>query len=126
MGLTVHGDIASIHEEIDNLKQQLKEMTMILTEEVDRLAEVVFEGDILLEEDTDWDIIRKKRNFLLRSTDWTLIPGATVDQSAWATYRQILRDLPQTYEKTGLKSFAWPKKPSLDGPNQGKKKSQLQ
>jgi len=64
-----------------------------------------------------WDSIREKRDQIIRDTDWTMTPGATVDQGAWASYRQILRDLPQTFAKTGPESVVWPKQPPTDGPN---------
>lgn len=64
-----------------------------------------------------WDTIRAKRDQLIRDSDYTMTPGATVDQGAWASYRQILRDLPQTFAKTGPESVVWPTEPSTDGPN---------
>ena len=64
-----------------------------------------------------WDTIRAKRDQLIADSDWTMIPGATVDQAAWAAYRQVLRDLPQTYAATGPESVVWPVKPSTAGPN---------
>jgi hypothetical protein len=62
-----------------------------------------------------WNTIRSKRDQLIRDTDWTMIPGATVDQAQWAAYRQILRDLPQTY--TNPEDVVWPVQPSTTGPN---------
>lgn len=64
-----------------------------------------------------WDTIRAKRDQLIAASDWTMIPGATVDQAAWAAYRQVLRDLPQTYAATGPESVVWPVEPSTAGPN---------
>jgi len=64
-----------------------------------------------------WDSIRAKRDQIIRDTDWTMTVGATVDQGAWASYRQILRDLPQTFAKTGPESVIWPTEPSTEGPN---------
>jgi hypothetical protein len=64
-----------------------------------------------------WDTIRAKRDQLIADSDWTMIPGATVDQAAWAAYRQVLRDLPQTYAATGPESVVWPAEPSTAGPN---------
>ena len=64
-----------------------------------------------------WDTIRTKRDQLIADSDWTMIPGATVDQAAWAAYRQVLRDLPQTYAATGPESVVWPAEPSTAGPN---------
>ena len=46
-----------------------------------------------------------------------MIPGCTVDQAAWAAYRQKLRDIPQTHAKSGYGSVVWPKAPSTNGPN---------
>jgi len=37
---------------------------------------------------------RTKRNALLTASDWTQVADAPVDQTAWATYRQALRDVP--------------------------------
>lgn len=36
---------------------------------------------------------RKRRNKLLTASDWTQVIDAPVDQAAWATYRQALRDI---------------------------------
>lgn len=38
--------------------------------------------------------VRNWRNAELAATDWTQVADAPVDPSAWATYRQALRDLP--------------------------------
>ena len=38
--------------------------------------------------------MRYWRNGELARTDWTQVADAPVDQAAWATYRQALRDLP--------------------------------
>ena len=64
-----------------------------------------------------WEAVRAKRDQLIADSDWTMIPGATVDQAAWAAYRQVLRDLPQTYAATGPESVVWPVEPSTAGPN---------
>jgi hypothetical protein len=62
-----------------------------------------------------WETIRQKRDQLIRDSDWTMIPGATVDQAQWSAYRQILRDLPQTYSNP--EDVVWPTTPSTSGPN---------
>ena len=64
-----------------------------------------------------WQAIRLKRDELIRESDWTMIPGCTVDQAQWAAYRQTLRDIPTTYAETGPESVVWPRKPSTSGPN---------
>jgi hypothetical protein len=38
--------------------------------------------------------LRHWRDTELKATDWTQIADAPVNQAAWATYRQALRDLP--------------------------------
>ena len=38
--------------------------------------------------------VRHWRDTELKATDWTQVADAPVDKSAWATYRQALRDLP--------------------------------
>jgi|TARA_B100000085_G_scaffold283080_1_gene312928 hypothetical protein len=62
-----------------------------------------------------WQAIRQKRDVLIRESDWTMTPGATVDQAQWTAYRQVLRDLPQTYENA--EDVVWPTVPSTSGPN---------
>lgn len=41
-----------------------------------------------------WDFLRVHRNNLLAQSDFTQLPDAPVDKTAWANYRQALRDLP--------------------------------
>jgi hypothetical protein len=53
--------------------------------------------------------IRTKRNTLLAASDWTQIPDAPVDQAAWATYRQALRDI--TAQVGFPESIDWPVQP---------------
>ena len=102
MGLTLVGDIASLQNQFEVIK-----------EEIDKQ----FDKTILNLEETSWAIIRKKRDFLLRTTDWTMTPGCTVDQAAWAAYRQSLRDIPQTYRVDGYDAVVWPTVPSTKGPH---------
>ncbi len=64
-----------------------------------------------------WDDIRTKRNNILRETDWTMTTGATVDQAQWAAYRQVIRDIPQTYKDKTPDDVVWPTQPSTKGPN---------
>ena len=100
MGLTLIGDIAALQTQFEVIK-----------EEIDKQ----FDKTILNLEETSWAIIRKKRDFLLRTSDWTMTPGCTVDQGAWAAYRQTLRDIPQTF--TDYTKVTWPTVPSTKGPN---------
>ena len=53
--------------------------------------------------------VRAERNQLLAASDWTQVADAPVDQAAWATYRQALRDLT---EQVGFpETVNWPIKP---------------
>jgi len=52
---------------------------------------------------------RSTRNLLLAETDWTQVADAPVSQVAWATYRQLLRDVPSQAEFPT--TIAWPTKP---------------
>jgi len=64
-----------------------------------------------------WDDIRATRDQILKDTDWTMTTGATVDQAQWAAYRQVIRDIPQTYKDKTPDDVVWPTQPSTKGPN---------
>ena len=64
-----------------------------------------------------WDDIRGERDTILQTTDWTMTTGATVDQAQWAAYRQVIRDIPQTYKDKTPDDVVWPTQPSTAGPN---------
>lgn len=53
--------------------------------------------------------VRAERNNLLASCDWTQLPDAPVDQTAWAFYRQCLRDI--TNQEGFPTNVVWPEKP---------------
>ena len=54
--------------------------------------------------------VRTERNQKLASSDWTQLADNTANTSAWATYRQALRDLPST--EGFPHNITWPTKPS--------------
>ena len=81
------------------------------------------------EEEAEWDAIeaeweagandraaaeiRAERGGKLAESDWTQVLDAPVDQTAWATYRQALRDMPQ---QNGFPlNVIWPDEP-IDSP----------
>ena len=52
---------------------------------------------------------RVQRDRLLGQSDWTQVADAPVDQAAWATYRQALRDMPA---QAGFpENIVWPVAP---------------
>ena len=82
--------------------------------------EWVAEGNTAEAADTEtltWDSIRATRDQILKDTDWTMTTGATVDQAQWAAYRQVIRDIPQTYKDKTPDDVVWPTQPSTKGPN---------
>jgi hypothetical protein len=53
--------------------------------------------------------VRIQRNKLLLESDWTQVLDAPLDQTAWAIYRQELRDIT---DQTGFpNNVVWPTKP---------------
>lgn len=66
------------------------------------------------EPSNDDDRIRQFRTALLSASDWTQIPDAPLgDQKRqeWATYRQALRDLPESQSGLPFGEVQWPEEP---------------
>jgi len=62
--------------------------------------------------DLDMNEVRGQRDGQLRGTDWTQLGDAALaghTAEEWATYRQTLRDLPQTYSR--VSEVVWPNVP---------------
>lgn len=55
--------------------------------------------------------VRSMRNQLLKDSDWTQVADAPVDATAWATYRQALRDITVHPNFPYLLDDDWPVKP---------------
>jgi len=55
------------------------------------------------------DRVRAERDRLLTASDWTQVADAPADATAWATYRQALRDVPQ--QEGFPENIKWPEKP---------------
>ena len=53
---------------------------------------------------------RSERDGLLLTSDWTQVDDSPVDKSAWAIYRQLLRDIPS--QEGFPNTITWPTKPS--------------
>jgi hypothetical protein len=54
------------------------------------------------------NVMRAHRDRLLAESDWTQVADAPVNQQAWATYRQQLRDFPSTWEPCETADFPEP------------------
>ncbi len=55
-----------------------------------------------------WSVVRAERNKLLADCDWTQLPDASADATAWAEYRQALRDITS---QANLFEVVWPTAP---------------
>jgi hypothetical protein len=49
--------------------------------------------------------MRLYRDALLVASDWAMIPDTPTDKTAWAAYRQALRDFPATWEPAPTVDF---------------------
>lgn len=52
-------------------------------------------------EEEKWDLIRQVRDELLGQTDWVVAKAFETGEAIpdnWVTYRQLLRDIPQSFE----------------------------
>lgn len=79
-----------------------------------RLGEVINETPVteIIDDTPAPDLekpVRQERNALLAASDWTQVADAPVDQAAWATYRQELRDI--TSQATFPSEVTWPVAP---------------
>jgi hypothetical protein len=63
---------------------------------VNRTSEEIQQQDTIASQN-----VRADRNQRLAACDWTQLPDAPVDKTAWATYRQALRDV------TSQANFPW-------------------
>ena len=101
------------HPDIDNRTQKLEQQTvptqvngawLLNWTIVNKTTEEVQQYD-----DNAVNSVRDQRNTLLVESDWTQVLDAPVDQAAWATYRQALRDI--TAQEGFPHNVTWPTKP---------------
>ena len=62
---------------------------------------------------SSWAEVRSQRGYLIQRCDWTDLPHAALtdeQKTAWQTYRQALRDIPQTYQN--INEIIWPQEPT--------------
>lgn len=59
--------------------------------------------------ETEWAVVRQKRNQLLQASDWTQLPDVPIQtKEAWAIYRQALRDVTLQPDPFNI---TWPQPP---------------
>jgi len=68
-------------------------------------------SDAEIEAKMMWKKIRKQRNQLLKDSDYIMLKDypTTVSEQEWTTYRQSLRDIPQTFSNPD--DVTYPDKP---------------
>ena len=104
----------NLFREHDRLTQKLITATPVLeggwvyTVAVAQMSE----EEIQSAKDSAMANIRGQRNQLLKDCDWTQIADSTADKTAWATYRQALRDLPATMTGDPRTFNDWPHDPN--------------
>jgi hypothetical protein len=60
-------------------------------------------------DETQWAVVRAERNRLLAESDWTQLPDVPLaTKTAWAEYRQLLRDITLQPDPFNI---MWPDKP---------------
>jgi hypothetical protein len=67
---------------------------------------------IAIPDEVFWQKLRTERNSILKDSDWSQLsdaPLTSANKTAWATYRQALRDLPENTEDP--KNVTWPLQP---------------
>lgn len=72
------------------------------------------EGKPIIEDESkaSWYKVRKERQKLLLSSDWTILPDSPVlNKEEWLEYRQKLRDLTEYYENPW--DVQWPNPPKV-------------
>jgi len=103
----------NLHRDHDRLTQKLVSCDPVLE---NGWVYKVAVADLTAEEiqsakDSAMAQLRSQRNSLLLVCDWTQIADSTADKTAWATYRQALRDFPATVEDARL-PIEWPHDPN--------------
>jgi len=102
LGLPADAEIVSVAGRLVSITpQQPRHLT--------RVVAAAVAGDY----DVAPDVLRAIRDTLMDATDWTQAIDAPLSperRTAWATYRQALRDLPQTYSGDG--PIPWPTSPA--------------
>jgi len=108
----------------DNVNLQLDAGEAVVEGFADDSKQMVVDGQIV-DKDAPGDAeknaqalhkLRKMRNDMLKQCDWTILadaPLTTYKKGLWKTYRQTLRDLPETYEDiTNINQVDFPEAPN--------------
>lgn len=102
----------TLYKEHDSRTQKLVSCDPVIDGEFVRIVEVVdkTDEDIQADKASAMAQIRSQRTQLLSSCDWTQLTDSPVDKTAWAEYRQALRDLPESIVDP-RDQVVWPVRP---------------
>ena len=93
-------------DSIDYIRQTVD---YIYDEDLNQVIETVVSVDDVTESVLEW--VRSTRDYLLKESDWTQVTDSPLTdtlKTQWATYRQALRDLPDTCDTSNV---VYPTKP---------------
>lgn len=100
-----------VRDEVPTI-QHMQNITRVLPVPADQDYVEYIVTDVVITQEQQADIARRRRNELLTECDWTHLqdsPLAPEQKELWNAYRQQLRDLPS---QTGFPStINWPTKP---------------
>jgi hypothetical protein len=70
----------------------------------------IWENEADIQDEWLFERLRIWRDRELAQSDWTQVADSTADKTAWATYRQALRDLPS--QNADPKKIVFPSRPA--------------
>jgi hypothetical protein len=82
------------------------------TEAAALVAETEAEPFVNLTHTEKLELVRQERNNRLTGSDWTQLSDSPVDGTTYLTYRQELRDFPETIDESNIDSLSWPVLPA--------------
>jgi hypothetical protein len=105
---------------IQNMPDTFKERIEVLSDPILEIGEGIVTATYTKRDKTEeemhatitaeWEPLRTERNHLLKETDYITMADrwstlTDEEKTAWATYRQALRDIPQTFENIWVVQF---------------------
>lgn len=90
---------------------EILENEVVETEICRNLTQQELQEKNLLVERNKWEEIRKKRNRLLKESDWTQLEDSPINKVDWVIYRNQLRQIPQSFSNPD--SVEWPTPPNF-------------
>ena len=102
--LVTNTHLSALEGKVQNVNNQKIDITTTPHSIIDKPADTVNIAEY----------IRQKRNSILKWCDWTIgadSPLSDSKKTEWQTYRQALRNLPDTNTATEVDNIVWPSQP---------------